>query len=227
MITPKLVLKVLPWLLLFIMVFMLYLTNHWPFGNKEKEYQHIVDTSIILDRVENLGRLELIRYNYKEVFEYKRLSNGKIIGTTMLQTYAYDPDVSVILVASGEAVGCIDLTLLKKSDIHIGRDSIMINLPDPELCYHKLNLDDTKIYSFSNKSWWSKLFSDSDEKNEILQMAYQKAEERLEEAAIESGIYQSTNENVELILKPMLEQITGKRIHFITSIPAIHLTSPN
>lgn len=224
MISPKLLFKILPWFLLAIIVFALYITNHWPFGEKEKEYQHIIETSAILNKVENLGKLELVKYNFKEVFEYKRLSDGKIIGNSILQTSNYDPDISVILVASGEAVGCIDLTKLQISDIDIRADSIVIDLPAPELCYHKLNLDDTKMYSFSKASWWSRIFSDDDEKNEVLQMAYQQAEKRLKEAAITSGIYQSTNENVVSMLKLLLEQITEKKLYFNTTIPPIDLS---
>jgi len=219
MISSKYLFKLLPWLLLLIMVFTLYLTNHWPFGKKEKEFQHIIETSVILDKVEALGKLELVKYNFGEVFEYKRLSNGKIIGNSIMQTHNYNPDISVILIASGEAVGCIDLAKLKIFDIEVRDDSIFIDLPAPELCYYKLNLDDTKMYSFSKESWWSRLFSNNDEKNEILHMAYQQAEKKLQEAAISSGIYQSTNQNAINMLKPLLEQITEKKLHFNTALP--------
>ncbi|MCK5371362.1 MAG: DUF4230 domain-containing protein [Cyclobacteriaceae bacterium] len=219
MISAKLILKIFPWLLLIIIVFTLYLTNHWPFSKKEKEYQHIVDTTVILNKIESLGKLELVKYNFKEVFEYKRLSDGKIIGNSILNSNNYNPDLSVILIASGEAVGCIDLTKIKVSDIEEKSDSIFVQLPAPELCYYKLDLENTKIYSFSRESWWSRLFSEEDEKNEVLQMAYQKAEAKLKEAAIESGIYQSTNENVVRMLMPLLEQITGKKVTLSTTLP--------
>ena len=219
MISAKLILKIFPWLLLSIIVFTLYLTNHWPFSKKEKEYQHIVDTTVILNKIESLGKLELVKYNFKEVFEYKRLSDGKIIGNSILNSNNYNPDLSVILIASGEAVGCIDLTKIKVSDIEEKSDSIFVQLPAPELCYYKLDLENTKIYSFSRESWWSRLFSEEDEKNEVLQMAYQKAETKLKEAAIESGIYQSTNENVVRMLMPLLEQITGKKVTLSTTLP--------
>ncbi len=198
---------------------MLYLTNNWPFVEKDNQNQHIIDSSVILKEVESLGKLELVKYNFKEVFEYKRLSNGKIIGNSLLNSYDYDPDLSVILIASGEAVGCIDLTKIELSDVGINGDSVIISLPAPELCYHKLDMENTKIYNFSDESWWSRLFSDEDEKSKILQMAYRKAEIRLKEAAIESGIYQSTNQNVTIMLKPILGQLTGKIVYFHTSLP--------
>lgn len=223
MISPKLLFKFLPWFLLAIIAFTLYLTNHWPFGNKEKDYQHIIDSSVILNEVENLGKLELVKYNFKEIFEYKRLSDGKIVGNTILNTTNYDPDLSVILIATGEAVGCINLTKVEVSNIDISEDSIIVYLPAPELCYYKLDLDRTKIYSFSKESWWSRMFSDDDEKIEVLKMAYQKAEERLKEAAVESGIYRSTNENVKIMLQPLLEQLSGKKVVLISALPTIDL----
>lgn len=223
MISPKLFIKLLPWILLVCITAILYVTNHWPFAKNEKEYQHVIDSSVILQEIENLGKLELVKYNFKEVFEYKRLSDGKIIGNSLLNTQNYNPDLGVILIASGEAVGCIDLTKLEHSDIELKEDTVVIYLPTPELCYYKLDLNNTKIFSLSKQSWWSRLFSDQDEKDEVLQMAYQKAEERLREAAITSGILESTNENVVIMLKPLLQQLSGKNVIVRTALPNIEL----
>lgn len=153
MISAKLFLKLLPWILLFAISSILYFTNHWPFSKNEREYQHIIDSSVVLQEVENLGKLELVKYNFKEIFEYKRLSDGKIIGNSLLNTHNYNPDLSVILIASGEAVGCIDLTKFEYSDIYLRGDSLVVHLPAPELCYHKLDLNNTKIFSFNKESW--------------------------------------------------------------------------
>jgi len=218
MISPKLLLRVLPWFLIAFFIFILTITNHWPFDKNSQE-QEIIETSVILNKIESLGRLELVKYNFRELFEYKRLSDGKIIGNSILNMNNYNPDLSVILVATGEAVGCIDLTKIEIQDVIVGKDSVMIQLPSPELCYYKLDMENTKLYSITKDSWWSRLFTDEHEKNQILHVAYQKAESRLREAAIESGIYQSTNENVVLMLKPLLEQISGKHIYISTSLP--------
>ena len=224
-VSTKIILKILPWGILAAMIITLYLTNHWPFSSSKKDYQHVFDSTVILQEVENLGKLELVKYNFREVFEYRRLSNGKIIENALLSNSNYNPDLSVVLVASGEAVGCIDLANLELSDITLKSDSILIVLPEPELCYHKLDLENTKIISFSRESWWSRLFSDEKERNDVLQIAYQKAEKRLEQAAIESGIYSSTNINASLVLKPMLENMTGKHVEIQTSLPDIDLES--
>ncbi|MCG8311472.1 MAG: DUF4230 domain-containing protein, partial [Cytophagales bacterium] len=197
---------------------------HWPFSD-QKEYQHVIDSSVILHEVENLGKLELVKYNFKEIFEYRRLSDGRIIENAILNTANYNPDLSVVLVASGEAVGCIDLTKLEVNHLKIDSDTIVISLPTPELCYHKLDLENTRIISYSKESWWSRIFSDESEKNEILHLAYQKAEKRLEEAAIESGIYASANKNIEIILKPFIERLTGKNVRIVSSLPNLDVSS--
>lgn len=225
MISPKVILKVLPWFLLIIITITLYITNHWPFRDSNEKHETIIESSVILNKIESLGKLELVKYNFKEVFEYRQLSDGKIIGNSILNNHSYEPDLSVVLVASGEAVGCIDLTKINHSDINTRNDSIILTLPPPELCYQKLDLANTKIHSFTKESWWSKLFSDEQEKTEILQLAYQQAEIKLREAAIESGIFQSTNENAEMILKPLLEEFTGYSIIVITSNQVIELNS--
>lgn len=223
MISPKLLFKILPWFLLLIIVITLYLTNHWPFGKSQKNDQIFMESTVILREIENLGKLELVKYNFKEVFEYKRLSDGKIVGNALLKATDYDPDLSVILIASGEAVGCIDLTKVTLSDIETSEDSVFIHLPAPELCYYKLDLDNTKIYSFSKESWWSRIFSDDEEKNEVLQIAYREAEERLKESAIESGIFNSTNDNAKTMLMPLLEQLAGKKVKINTTLPTYQL----
>jgi hypothetical protein len=226
MISVKLVLKILPWLLLIVIVFALYITNYKPFGSKDDGYQHLIETSVILKEVESLGRLELVKYNFKEVFEYKKLSDGKIVGSSILKTYDYDPDISVIMIAAGEATGCIDLTKINITDIDSREDTLILTLPLPEICYHKLDLDNTKVYSTSKESWWSKLFSEKNEQNEVLQMAYKQAETKLREAAIKSGIYEATNENAKILLVPLLQKITGKKVFIETSIPEKSLAPP-
>ena len=209
--------------MLLIIVFSLYLTNHWPFGKPQKNHQILMESTVILQEIESLGKLELVKYNFKEVFEYKQLSDGKIVGNAILKSTDYNPDISVILIATGEAVGCIDLSKLELSNIDTNEDSVFVYLPAPELCYYKLDLDKTKIYSFSRESWWSRMFSDDEERNKVLQIAYQEAESKLKETAVESGIYNSTNENVKAMLQPLLEQLTGKNVKLITVLPVLEL----
>lgn len=218
MITPKLILKLLPWILLLVMSLFIYLQQKSLRSGKGGI--EIFDSSVILREVEQIGKLELVKYNFKEIFDYKRLSEGKALGNSLLNTYNYTPDINVILVATGEATGCIDLTKLNISDISISQDSLTILLPPAELCYHKLDMANTQIFSLSNRSWWSRLFSNEDEKTNAVQTAYKLAEQRIEEAALQSGILQSTNDQAIKMLTPMLETMTGKNVKIVPSIPS-------
>ena len=221
MIKPKVIFRIFPWFLLAIIILTLYLTNYDLLPKKNKV--EIIDSSVILQEIEQLGKLELIKYNFQEIFDYRQLSEGKLVGNSILRIHDYTPDLNVVLVASGEAVGCIDLSKMEVSDISINNDSILIMLPPPELCYHKLDLENTRIYSFKKDNWWSKLFSDDNEDEEVLQMAYRQTEKRIEQAAYESGILNTTNEQAKLMLKPMLESMTGKKVEIITGIPGATL----
>lgn len=221
MIKPKVIFRIFPWFLLAIIILTLYLTNYDLLPKKNKV--EIIDSSVILQEIEQLGKLELIKYNFQEIFDYRQLSEGKLVGNSILRIHDYTPDLNVVLVASGEAVGCIDLSKMEVSDISINNDSILILLPPPELCYYKLDLENTRIYSFKKDNWWSKLFSDDNEDEEVLQMAYRQTEKRIEQAAYESGILNTTNEQAKLMLKPMLESMTGKKVYIITEIPGATL----
>jgi hypothetical protein len=218
MFTPRLLLKILPWFLILALSLYVYLKQQSL--NSGKGGIEIIDSSVILREVEQIGKLELVKYNFKEIFDYKRLSEGKMIGNSLINSYNYTPDVNVILVATGEATGCIDLTRLNISDIYIDKDSVTILLPPAELCYHKLDMANTRIFSFSNSSWWSRLFSNEDEKTKAVQTAYTLAEQRIKEAALQSGILQSTNDQAIKMLVPMLETMTGKKVKIVPSIPA-------
>jgi hypothetical protein len=218
MITFKRIIKFLPWFLLMVVLITLYLSNYSLFPKEGKI--EVIDSTVILKEIEKLGKLELVKYNFKEIYDYKQLSEGKIVGNSILKIHDYTPDLNVVLVASGEAVGCIDLTKMDIEDVSQKNDTLIIFLPPPELCYYKLDLENTRIYSFKSASWWSKLFSDDTEDEQVLQNAYRQTESRIEMAAYESGILPSTNEQARNMLKPMLETLSGKKVEIVTAIPS-------
>ncbi len=213
MIPVKTILKIFPWALLLILVAFLYISGHWPFKGQKKEDYHIINSSSVLHEIESLGKMELVKYNFREILDYNKLSSSKMIGNAILNTGDFSPDLSVVLIASGEAVGCIDLTKLVESDIVFADDTLSIQMPAPELCYHKLDLQNTRIHRFTRSGWWIRLFGDEEEENALFQQAYRNAEAQIELAALESGILENTKLNAQQILQPMLEKMTGKYVH--------------
>jgi hypothetical protein len=154
--------------------------------------QVTVTHNTVLTQVEALGRLELVRYRFKDVVEYKR------------RAYRFLPESKVALVVAGEAVGCIDLRKLKPQDVVLEGDSVVrVSLPAPELCSFQINHNQSRVFSTENG-----LFQDA----ALVDEGYKYAEAQVRNAALQSGILAATQRNAEQILVPMLRTLTGRRV---------------
>jgi len=148
---------------------------------------------MMIEKITAIGKLELVKYSMKDVLEQKEIR-------TLL------PNKRILFVAVGEVAGCIDLTKVKKADIsNQGTDSLTVNLPQPEICYFKLDHQRSKVYDVSGV-WFP---SDS---KDMVEGIYKLAEKRMLENARDQDILGKTKENANLIFKPMLENITGKKV---------------
>jgi hypothetical protein len=151
-----------------------------------------VTHNTVLTQVEALGRLELVRYRFKDVVEYRR------------KAYRFLPESKVALVVGGEAVGCIDLRKLKPQDVVLEGDSVVrVALPAPELCTFQINHNHSRVFSTENG-----LFQDA----QLVDEGYKYAEAQVRNAALQSGILAETQRNAEQILVPMLHTLTGRRV---------------
>ncbi|MBS0000343.1 MAG: DUF4230 domain-containing protein [Cyclobacteriaceae bacterium] len=210
----KILLYALPWLLIVILLLLWFLGFEFP-GKGGRDHVEVINTRLILEKVEDLGKIELIRYNYHEIFDYQQLSMGKIRGSSALRQFDYSPDLKAVLITRGEAVGCIDLTRMQLNDIVYRHDTLIVYLPDPELCYYKLDLENTRVYDFERSSWWSRLFPDEDEMKGVIEDAFREAERQIRISALESGILEETKNNAELILRPLIEKLADKPVVFL------------
>jgi hypothetical protein len=151
-----------------------------------------VTHNTVLEKVEDLGRLELVQYHFKDVVEYKK------------STYRFLPDAKVALIVAGDAVGCLDLRKLRPQDVVMEGDSVVrVALPAPELCTWQIDHAKSKVYSVENG-----FFQDA----ELVDAGYKYAEANVRTAALQSGILAQTQLNAEKILRPMLETLTGRRV---------------
>ena len=202
----------IPWILLLSALLLWSLGVNLPsFKNGELE---IRTTTIIMERIEELGKLELVKYNFREIYDYQAISEGKVRGNTAFKVYEYSPDLKVALIASGEAVGCIDLRNMDLENIRITKDTLFFRIPEPELCYHKLDMENTRVYDFERSGFWSNIFPDDEEVTRAVDEAYREAENQIRISAIESGILDQTAVNAEKVLKPILEKISGRQVVF-------------
>ena len=152
-----------------------------------------VTHNTVLTQVEALGRLELVRYRFRDVVEYRRAS-----------VYPFLPDAKVALIVGGEAVGCLDLRKIRPQDVILEGDSVLrLLLPEPELCSFQVNHDQSRVFSTENG-----FFQDA----KLVDEGYRYAEAQVRRAALQSGILAQTRRNAEQILVPMLRTMTGRRV---------------
>jgi hypothetical protein len=146
--------------------------------------------NIVIKEIASLGKMELVKYSFRDVVEQEIIRD-------------FLPDPKAILIVQGEAVGCIDLSKISEKDLVTKSDTLILNLPNPEVCYHKIDHSKSKIYktdyAFMNESL-------------LLDEAYRKAEEQILQSALSSNILEQTKKNADLILKPLVENISKKKV---------------
>ncbi len=193
----KAIIRLIPWIIVLVLLVFLWLKRLGEFTTPERTQ---FESTLVLQEIEKLGKLELVKYNYKEVVEMENVAKRYLdLG------YFYIPggqDQKAILIAQGEAVACIDLQKIKKEDIELKQDTLIVNLPQPEICYYKVNLQNSKFYDL-------KTSKDQKKAGEFVDEVYAKAEAQIREAAIQSGILADAKTMSNSVLKPFLENITG------------------
>lgn len=137
---------------------------------------------LLLESIESIGKLELVKYRFSDVVEHKNVST-------------YLPDASVLLVVKADAVGCIDLTKVKQEDIFTLGDSVSITLPTPEICYVKIDHNSSKVYDTKMA-----FFREA----KLVDEAYQYAEIEIKREVKKSDIMLQTRNNAMHVLKPLL-----------------------
>ncbi len=162
-----------------------------------------VTHNTVLRAVEDLGRLELVRYQFRDVVEYTE--RGLMV------------DDKLALIVAGEAVGCIDLRKVRPQDVVLVGDSVVrLTLPAPELCYYKVDHAKSKV--FRKDTFF---FSDD---AALVDKAYRYADAQVRRAALASGILAQTQANAQRILVPVLSRLSGRRVEVIAAplrVPAV------
>lgn len=155
------------------------------------ENQTLTSHNVVLKEITAMGKLELVRYNFRDVVEHEIVKQ-------------FLPNSKALLIIQGEAVGCLDLTKIQDSDIATLNDSLLIvHLPEPELCTVKIDHQKSKVYNTE--------FAFMDEAL-LIEQAFKQAEGQVQRSAIQMGILDQTKTNAEKILKPLLEKISGKKV---------------
>ena len=171
----------------------------WSFFSRFAKQEETVQT-VVLQEVTALGKLELVRYRFKDIVEHETVRE-------------WLPNPKAVLLVEGEAVGCLDLTKINPQDITAEGDSLVIHLPDPEICSYKIDHNRSRVYNTEYAFF---------EEANLVNAAYQHAEAQIRQSAISSGILDETRRNADQILKPLLERVSGKKV-FLTTRPQTFL----
>lgn len=168
--------------------------NFSPFAIKDIQTSH----NLVLKEMTVLGKLELSNFSFRDVVEQELVRD-------------YLPNPKAILIVQGEAIGCLDLTKIKPDDIATKDDTLIVHLPDPELCSYRIDHSKSRIYdteyAFMNEQ-------------ALINEAYTSAEAKIKQSALDMGILEQTKKNAELVLKPLLESISGKKVVLLFEMKA-------
>ena len=165
--------------------------------------------TVVLERLETIVKIELTKYQFQEITEIQK------VGKDFYNLFKLENDSRAVLISRGEAVGCIDLTKLDARHIQDLGDSLVVQLPHPELCYFKLDLENTRVYALETGLFTSE--------KDFIENAYQSAEQQIRQSAIQSGILKQAKKNAEIVLKPLLEEISGKKVILIYDLNVIKI----
>ena len=138
--------------------------------------------SILIEQIESIGKLELVKYRVSDVMEH-------------INKNQYLPNASVLLIIKADAVGCIDLSKLKPEDVYVHGDTALITLPQPEICYVKIDHAASKVYDTKMA-----FFQEAN----LVDEAYKYAESEIYKQVTKSDILQQTKVNAQHVLKPLI-----------------------
>lgn len=198
--TLKLILRAVPWIVVLVLV--AYLLLQQERKGKDTQPTIISNSDIILQKTESLGKLQLTKYYFKEITEIR--IEGKRFNLIGIPIGRLDDD-KALLISTGEAMGCIDLAKLSSKQISMVNDTLYIELPAAELCNVKLDLQKTRLYDFD-------LDLPESAQAATIDSLYRMAESNIRKTALQSDILKDTEKNGRLILRPLLEEITGKTV---------------
>ncbi|GHE42318.1 DUF4230 domain-containing protein [Sphingobacterium griseoflavum] len=156
-------------------------------GSPRSETSH----QLLVDRIEAMGKLELVKYKLSDVVEHKTIST-------------FLPDASVLLIVKADAVGCIDLTKLNPDKISVQGDSVSLQLPSPEICYIKIDHSGSRVYDTKMAFFREAALVDE---------AFKSAERQVEKEVAKSDILLQTKNNAMHVFRPLLEGLGFKRIN--------------
>lgn len=157
----------------------------------KEEPESYVTHDVIVQQIEELGNLEVVKYNIQDMMEYEMVRR-------------WLPNSKASLKIAGEVIACVDLTKIEKDDIFTDKDSVSMILPIPEICHYKIDHSRSKVYNIEYGLW---------ETANLVDEAYKNAEQHIYQEALNMGIAKESRENTIKVLTPILRGLGFTKIH--------------
>lgn len=138
--------------------------------------------SVIVDKIESMGKLEVVKYNVQDIIEYKKMRQ-------------WLPNAKTALLINGEIIACVDLSKITEDRVVVSGDSVVLHLPAPEICHVKVDHSKSRVYDMTYGLW---------ETTSLMDEAYKHAEKELIRQSKMIDLTQKARENTTLVLTPLL-----------------------
>jgi len=157
--------------------------------------------SFTIEKIQALGRLELLRYVVRDVATYRWTYSVPLTESRLL------------LIIHGEAIICIDFSQIRVVYKDPATHTITLQLPSPEVCQVKIDPEKTRVYdaSFSIVEWW--------EGGEAQRMreALAQAQDSLQKTILATFPRDLAYAQANVILTRLLQEAGWQNISFTTS----------
>ncbi|MEJ5343777.1 MAG: DUF4230 domain-containing protein [Chloroflexus sp.] len=174
----------------------------------------IISGAAVVQRIQQLSRLETSKYTIERVIDVRQGSNIPIIGDWLASD-------AILLIAHGTVVVGVDLSQITPDAVTVSPDGRQITVRLPPVQVFSATLDNSKTRVYSRERG---LLAPDNPNLETI--ARQAAEQQILQAACEDGIMEEGTRNAELALRQFLGLIDGAVVEVVTSPPASCTVSP-
>ncbi len=165
--------------------------------------QQSVSSQSVVEAVRGVGRLELAHYRLS-VTQATETNVPIVLGMLQIPRKS-----KVLIIASGEAIGCIDLAKLDSAAVQIADSVVTLRLPAPEVCTHRVIMSESEVYSAEHSML---MMGDDQLKAALVKGAFKNAEQTVLETALQRGILDETNRQAQTFLTSLLMRLGFKRV---------------
>jgi hypothetical protein len=168
----------------------------------------IITGAAVVQRVQQLSRLETAAYTIERVIDIRQGSNIPVIGDFI----AGD---AILLIAHGNVIAGVDLSRLDPEAVTVAPDgsSVTLRLPPAEIFQAALDNSKTRVYSRERGIL-------APDNVDLETLARQEAEQQILQAACEDGIMIKATENAEQAVAQLLSLFEFTQITVVPASPA-------